>query len=77
MQDISLDVNAYFRNIENYGLDNAIVVWRAPSGIPNLYNVQFSGGYADARGVEITFTKRTTHMFGFLDVAGRASYAFS
>ncbi len=77
LQDLSLDVNAYFRNIENYGLDAAVLTWRAPSGVPNLYNVQFSGGYADARGVEITLTKRTSRLFDFLDLSGRASYAFS
>jgi Carboxypeptidase regulatory-like domain len=77
VEDFSLDINAYFRNIENYGLDNAVVVWRAPSGVPNLYNVQFSGGYADARGVEVTLTKRPTRLFDFMELSGRASYALS
>lgn len=76
-QDLSLDVNAYFRNIENYGLDNSTVTWRAPAGVPNLYNAQFSGGNADARGVEITFTKRPSRVADFVDISGRASYAFS
>jgi hypothetical protein len=77
MQDLSLDVNAYFRNIENYGLCNAVVVWRAPSGIPNLYNVQFSDGYADARGVEVTLTQRAKRLFDVVNISGRASYAYS
>ncbi|MEK6569937.1 MAG: hypothetical protein AABZ61_01095, partial [Bacteroidota bacterium] len=77
LKDFSLDVNAYFRNIENYGLDGAVMVWRAPAGIPNLYLAQFSGGYADARGVEVTVTKRPSHLFDFLDIYGRASYAYS
>jgi hypothetical protein len=77
LPDLSLDVNAYFRNIENYGLDGATVVWRPPSGIPGLYSLQFSGGYADARGVEVTITKRSSRLFGFLDLSGRASYAYS
>lgn len=77
LRDFSLDVNAYFRNIENYGLDGAVVVWRAPAGIPSLYFAQFSGGYADARGVELTVTKRPSQLFDFLDIYGRASYAYS
>jgi hypothetical protein len=76
-EDFSLDVNAYFRSIENYGLDNATITWRAPAGIPNLYNVQFSGGNADARGVEVTLTKRSTRLFDFVSITGRASYAYS
>jgi hypothetical protein len=77
LQDFSLDVNAYFRNIENYGLDGAVIVWRAPAGIPNLYNVQFSGGNADARGVELTISKRPSRLLDFVDVSGRLSYAYS
>ena len=77
LKDFSLDVNAYFRNIENYGFDGAQMVWRAPAGIPNLYSLQFSGGYADARGVEVTITKRPARLFDFLDIHGRASYAYS
>jgi hypothetical protein len=76
-KDFSLDVNAYFRNIENYGLDAATVVWRSPAGVPNLYTLQFSGGYADARGVELTVTKRPSQLLDFLDIYGRASYAYS
>lgn len=77
LKDFSLDVNAYFRNIENYGLDGAQMVWRSPAGIPNLYSLQFSGGFADARGVELTITKRPAKLFDFLDIYGRASYAYS
>ena len=77
LQDLSLDINAYFRNIENYGLDNAVLTWRAPAGIPNLYNAQFSGGYADARGVELTLTQRTKRLGDFVNFSGRASYAYS
>jgi len=77
LKDFSLDVNAYFRNIENYGIDAATVVWRSPAGVPNLYALFFSGGYADARGVELTLTKRPAKLFDFLDVYGRVSYAYS
>jgi len=77
LRDFSLDVNAYFRNIENYGIDGATVVWRSPAGIPNLYALQFSGGYADARGVELTITKRPSRLLDFVDVSGRISYAYS
>jgi hypothetical protein len=77
LQDFSLDVNAYFRNIQNYGIDGATVVWRSPAGIPNLYSLQFSGGYADARGVELTITKRPARLLDFVEVSGRVSYAYS
>lgn len=77
MPDLSLDINAYFRNIENYGIDAATITWRAPAGIPNLYNVQTSGGNADARGVELTLNKRPTRLFDFVELSGRVSYAFS
>jgi hypothetical protein len=77
LNNFSLDVNAYFRNIENYGIDAATVVWRSPAGVPNLYSLFFSGGYADARGVEVTLTKRPAKLFDFLDVYGKVSYAYS
>ena len=77
IRDMSLDVNAYFRSIENYGLDAVTVVWRSPAGIPNLYTLQFSGGYANSRGVELTLNKRPTTYWNFLTVSGRLSYAYS
>ena len=77
LKDFSLDVNAYFRTIENYGLDNTTIVWRAPAGIPNLYVVQTSAGNADARGIEVTITKRSSRLLDFVDVSGRVSYAYS
>ncbi len=69
-----LDVNAYFRDIQNYGRLGFAVTPRAPW---RSYNMTFAFGYADARGVEVTLRKNLAAVTDFLSVGGRASYTYS
>jgi outer membrane receptor protein involved in Fe transport len=71
-----LNFNAYLRDIENYGYASFNVTPRAALGIN--YNLGFSAGYADSRGVEITLeAQRQNYFGGFLSVSGKASYTYS
>lgn len=69
-----LDVNAYYRDIENYGRIGFQVTPRAPW---RLYNLVTDFGYADSRGLEVTLRKSITPVTDWLSVGGRVSYAYS
>lgn len=70
-----MDVNAYYRDIENYGATAFQVTPRAPW---RLYIITTAFGYADSRGVEVTLRKNIAPVLGeYLSVGGRVSYAYS
>ncbi len=70
-----MDVNAYYRDIENYGATSFTVTPKTPW---RLYIITTTFGYADSRGVELTLRKNLSPVLGdFLSVGGRFSYAYS
>jgi hypothetical protein len=73
-QDYSLDVNAYYKDVQNYGRTSFVVTPKAPW---RSYNIVTDFGYADARGVEVTLRKNIGAVTDFLSVGGRVSYAYS
>lgn len=78
-----VDVNAYYRDIENYstiggGITSTSRVASSVSPASAItMNWQTSWGYADARGLEITFKKLPSKLFDFVSLSGRASYTFA
>lgn len=70
-----VDMNAYFRDIENYSAIGFGVSPRAPW---RQFNLTTAFGYADSRGVELTLRKNLAPVFeNFLSVGGRITYAYS
>jgi len=69
-----LDINAYYKDIQNYGAIGFVVTPAAPW---RLYIVNTNFGYADSRGVELTLNKNLSPLTDFLSVGGRLSYAYS
>lgn len=67
-----VDVTAYYRDVKNYGRIGYAINPVAGLGYGS-YTFQTSFGYADARGVEISFERRP----GSPWISGRANYAFS
>lgn len=73
-EDYSLDVNAYYKDIQNYGLTTLVVTPKAPW---RSYNLSTNYGYADSRGVELSIRKNLGEVASFLSIGGRLSYAYS
>jgi hypothetical protein len=69
-----LDINAYYKDIQNYG---AIGFQVTPAAPWRLYIVNTNFGYADSRGVELTLNSNIKRITDFLSVGGRLSYAYS
>ncbi len=75
LEGYGLDVNAYYRDIQNYGATAFTVTPRSPW---RLYIITTAFGYADSRGVEFTLRKNVEPVLGdLLAVGGRISYAYS
>ncbi|HEX9658465.1 MAG TPA: TonB-dependent receptor [Bacteroidota bacterium] len=68
------DINAYYKDIQNYG---AIGFQITPAAPWRLYILNTNFGYADSRGLELTINKRLTKVTDFLSIGGRFSYAYS
>jgi hypothetical protein len=73
-EDYGLDLNAYYRDIENY---STIVFQVTPKTPWRLYSLSTNFGYADSRGVELTVRKNLTPVINWLAFGGRLSYAYS
>jgi outer membrane receptor protein involved in Fe transport len=74
IEGFGLDINAYYRDIENYGVYGWNIIPRAPW---RLYILSTNFGYADSRGVELTLRKNVEAVSDFLTVGGRVTYAYS
>jgi hypothetical protein len=74
LQDVSLDINAYYKDIQNYGSLGFVVLPNAPY---RQYNVVTNWGYADARGIELTVRRNVTPVTNWLSFGGRLSYTYS
>ncbi len=76
-----VDMNAYYRDVSNYGYIGASINQRvSPAVSPGTvatFSYQTTWGYADARGIEVTFKKLPSRLFDFVDLSGRASYTFA
>lgn len=70
-QMFGLNFTAYMRDIENY---TPVAVGLAYGGQTTL---NFSGQYADARGVEVSIQALRQTFFDFLTVQGRVNYAYT
>ena len=73
-QDVSLDVNAYYKDIQNYSKLGFVVLPNAPY---RQFNVVTNWGYADARGIELTLRRNVTPVVDWLSFGGRVSYTYS
>lgn len=69
-----IDVNAYYKDIENYSTIMLSVTPRTPW---RQYNLSTNFGYADARGIEVTFRALPAPVLDWLTCGGRISYAYS
>lgn len=75
-QRFGLNLTAYLRDIENYGYYSFNVVPRSGSTGTN-YNIGFTAGLADARGVEISVQALPQRFFDFMTLTGRLNYAYT
>lgn len=73
-QDLSLDINSYYKDIQNYSKIGFVVVPNAPY---RQFNVVTDWGRADARGIELTVRRNVTPVTDWLSVGGRLSYTYS
>ncbi|MCW5895142.1 MAG: TonB-dependent receptor [Bacteroidetes bacterium] len=69
-----IDINAYYKDIENYGTIMFSVTPRSPW---RGYNISTNFGYADSRGVEFTVRSHPTAVLDWLTLGGRVSYSYS
>jgi Carboxypeptidase regulatory-like domain/TonB-dependent Receptor Plug Domain len=73
-ENYGLDINAYYKDIQNYSRIGVTITPNAPY---RLYNLVTDFGYADARGIELTVRKSITPVTDFLSFGGRVSYSYS
>jgi hypothetical protein len=73
---ISVNANAYFREVENYSRYGYTLSGLSGQIVPT-YNVAFNSGYADARGVEVTLNVGQFSVEDILRVSGRVNYTWS
>ncbi len=73
---ISVNANAYFREVENFQR-YAYTLQSLQGQNVTTYNVFFNSGYADARGVEVTFNVGQYSVEDIVKVTGRVNYAWS
>jgi hypothetical protein len=72
---LSINVNAYFKDIENY--NNYFYNISPRSSIGSNYEAHFSSGYANARGVELQLESLPVNLFDVIKLSGRVSYTYS
>jgi hypothetical protein len=73
-EGFGLDINAYYKDIQSYGVSSYQVTPNAPW---RLYIVSTEFGYADSRGIELTMNKVLSPVTDWLSVGGRFTYAYS
>jgi outer membrane receptor protein involved in Fe transport len=73
-EDYGLDVNAYYKDIQNYSTMGLQITPRAPW---RLYILSTNWGYADSRGLELTLRKNVSPVNDWLGIGGRLTYAYS
>ena len=74
---LALNINAYYRDIENY---QTVAFTIAPSTSTKTtanYNINFSSWYADSRGIELQLEALPTNLADIVTVSGRLAYTFS
>jgi hypothetical protein len=74
LEGYGLDINAYYKDIQSYGGTSLVITPNAPW---RLYQINTEMGYADSRGIELTFRKTTIPVADWLTIGGRLSYAYS
>jgi hypothetical protein len=70
----ALDVDAYAKDIQSYGSMTVAVTPGAPW---KLYSISTEGGYAVARGIEVSLRKSMAPVANFLSIGGRIAYTYS
>ena len=73
---VSVNANAYFREVENFQR-YAYTLQSLQGQNVTTYNVYFNSGYADARGVEVTFNVGQYSFADIVKMTGRVNYAWS
>ena len=73
---VSLNANAYFREIENYIRYSYALAGLRTQPV-TTYNVYFNTGFAEARGIELTLSVGRQAVTDFLTLSGRVNYAAS
>jgi hypothetical protein len=73
---LGLDINAYYRDIENYGT-LGFEVTQVDGPLPGGYYIQTGARYADSRGIELTLTQRPGRLTDWLTASGRLTYTYS
>jgi len=76
LDNLGLDINAYYRDIENYG-GTTLTLIQVDGPVPAGYFLRTNFGYADARGIEMTLTQRAHQITPWLYIAGRLTYTYS
>ena len=74
LEGYSLDINAYYKDIQSYGTAGLTITPNAPW---RQYIISTDFGYADARGVELTINKNLSPVTDFLSIGGRVTYTYS
>jgi hypothetical protein len=76
LENLGLDVNAYYRDIENYG-SVSLDISQVEGPVPGGYFLVTNFGYADSRGIELTLSQRAQQLTDWLYVSGRLTYTYS
>ncbi len=70
-----INLSAYYRIIKNYNQTAYNVIPR--NGVAQTYYIYFYGGYADARGIELTLRSVSVPVSDILRVSGVLTYTYS
>ncbi|HUI11318.1 MAG TPA: carboxypeptidase regulatory-like domain-containing protein [Bacteroidota bacterium] len=70
---LGMNFTAYMRDVQNYNPNSAVTV-NTPNGATTWF---FDAGYADARGVEVSFQAARHKWFDIATLSGRLNYAYT
>jgi len=77
LDKLAININAYYRDIENYVPTAYTISPSAASKTVSNYNIYFTSLYADARGIELQLEALPTRIADFMTVSGRLAYTYS
>jgi hypothetical protein len=73
---LGLDINAYYRDIANYGT-TSFEVTQVDGPLAGGYYILTGARYADSRGIELTLSQRPGRLTDWLNASGRITYTYS
>jgi hypothetical protein len=74
LENFSLDVSAYYKDVQNYSLTTLVVTPKTPW---RSFNLATNYGYADCRGVELSLRKDMSSIADIVSIGGRLTYTYS